>query len=326
MKRGGLILFLALLAYLLGDFLVFNGPLRQAVSGNDPAVARVSGYPISRSQLERAILETLALQGKSQADLSPSDLIITRRAALDELIDHAILRLQVQAQEPAIPVSDAEIDSRLRRFSSRFESQAALESALKSQGVSHLRDRLRAQIQQEKFIDLRIAPATQVSHDEALQWFTEHQAVLTQPERVEARHVFLPTLDHPPEEAKQTLEAALLTLNEQKKDFATLAKELSEDPATKDQGGALGWMSRTRLPADFAAPLFDMELHQPKLIRTKLGWHLVEVTGHKPSEPRLFEQAKPEIIAALTAIKRRDATQKLRKELRAAAAPTIQIF
>ena len=200
---------------------------------------------------------------------------------------------------------------------------------MKSQGIANdkdLRDRLAARIRQEKFIALRIGPTIKVTAEEARQWFDENQNSLSLPERIEARQIFIPTLDYPPEEAKQKLTAALAALTDKQKDFPTLAKELSEDPATKDRGGALGWMTRDRLPADFAAPVFSLETNKPTLIRTKLGWHLVEVTARKPAEPRTFEQAKPEIFAALEAIKRRQAVADFRKSLRKLETARIEVF
>lgn len=323
----------AVIAYLLGDFFIFNGPLNRIIKSyslpKPDLAARVSGHPITRSQLERALNERLWLEGKTAASLAPADLKFARKASLDELIDHELLRLQVQAIAAQLPVSAAEIDERLRLLVGRFESKGELETAMKSQGIAKeqdLRDRLAARIRQEKFIALRIGPSIKVTDDEARKWFDENQQSISLPERVEARHLFIPTLDHPPEAAKQKLDAALAELTEKKKDFPTLAKELSEDPATKDNGGALGWMTRDRLPADFSAPVFSLETNKPALVRTKLGWHLVEVTARKPAEPRAFEQAMPEIIAALEAIKRRQATADLRKSLRKADAPKIEIF
>ena len=41
------------------------------------------------------------------------------------------------------------------------------------------------------------------------------------------------------------------------------------------------------MPADFAAALFHMETNKPVLVRTKLGWHLVEITARKAAEDAL---------------------------------------
>ena len=334
MKSLPRILCLAAAVYLACDAFAFNGPVRRWLESvyaptTDHLAARVAGHPISRSQLERALNERLWQEGKTTASLAPAELKVARDAALEELIDHELLRLQIKAISPQIAVSEEEINERLRRLTDRFESKSELETAMKNQGITRenkLRARLAAMIRQEKFIAQRIGPSIKVTDDEARKWFDANHASVSQPERVEARHLFIPTLDHPPEEAKQKLEAALAELTEKKKDFPTLAKELSEDPATKDNGGALGWMTRDRLPADFAAPVFSLEANMPTLVRTKLGWHLVEVTARKAAEPRSFEQAKPEILAALEAIKRREATGELRKSLRNPEAAEIEIF
>ena len=321
---------LAAILYLIGDALIFHGPvhrwLRTVIPGNPKdVVARVDGHAITRSQHDRAIAERLWLIGKSSADQTHAD----RAAALDELIDHELLRLEVQAHASELLVSEKELNERLRRFTSRFESREALTAAMKSQGIAcekDLRARLASQIQQEKYIALRIAPSTQVSDTEARQWFAQNAQAVATPERVEARHIFIPTLDQAPDAAKQKLEAALASLIAKQKDFATLAKELSEDPATQNRGGDLGWMTRDRLPADFATPLFALERSQPTLIRTKLGWHLCEVTARQAAESRSFDQAKPEIVAALDTLKRRQAVADFRKSLHNASADRVEVI
>lgn len=334
MKNLPRFILLALAFYLTGDFFILKGPVSRWVNSalspaNVPLAARVAGYPITRSQLDRALVESLWLDGKTVASLSPDELKTARDAALQELIDHELLRLQVKALAAQLPVTPAEIDERLRRLVGRFETKGSLETTMKSQGIPNeeqLRARLAARIRQEKFLTLRLAPASRVTDEEAREWFEKNQTAISLPERIEARHIFIPTLDHPPEEAKQKLDAALVELTEKKKDFPTLAKELSQDPANKDSGGALGWMTRARLPADFAAPAFSLEINQPALFRTKLGWHLVEVTARKPAEPRGFEQAKPEILTALAAEKSRQATEEIRISLRKSSAVKIEIF
>lgn len=322
----------------LGIYLVCDGftggPVsRQLVSllkshGGD-AVARVHGREITRSQLDRAVLENLWLEGKTLASIPPDALKSVRTAALDDLIDQEILRAKSAAVATQLRVSDEEINERLRRLVGRFESKGDLQSAMKSQGISDenaLRERIAALIRREKYVESKLGPAASVTEEEARAWFDSHKNDLTIPERVEVRHVFLPTLDHPPEEAKAKLETALADLTAKKKDFAALAKEISEDPATKENGGSLGWMTRDRLPVDFSAPVFSLAPNSPALVRSRLGWHLVEVTNRKPAEPRTFEDAKPEVIAALESTKRDKAVEKLRNAMRENSAANIEIF
>lgn len=337
-----LALYGVVLLYFVGDLFIFKGPLRRKINLSDPAsqeaisaakakgvVARVFNLQITRDQLERAVRERLWLEGKTPDSITPENLKTIRYAALDELIDHELLRIKAKVNATHLKVTDEEINERLRRLLGRFESKSEMQSAMNSQGIAtekDLRDRLAARIQQEKYVESKIGPLAKVAEDEAKQWFDANLKDLGNPERAEVRHIFIATLDHPPEEAKAKIDAALADLTAKKKDFATLAKELSEDPASKESGGSLGWMTRKRLPLDFAAPVFSLPLNQPTPVRTRLGWHLVEVTARKPAEAPAFEQAKPEILSALEATKRRQAATEFREALRRFEAAKIDVY
>jgi len=323
----------AVMLYLAADLFLFKGPLLRVITRNaaeeTEIVARVHNHPITRSQLERAVREQLWLEGKTLESLTPENRKTARLAALDELIDRELLRIKAKTDAPELKVSEDEITTRFNEFSTRFESPEAMESAMKSQGIASkqdLRDRLATHLQQEKYVESVIGPVSKVTDEEARRWFAENQKSLAIPERIQARHVFIPTLDHPSAEAKAKLEVALAELTHKRKNFATLAKELSEDPATKDNGGALGWMTRNRLPADFANPVFALPLNQPSLVRTKIGWHLVEVTSRKPAESRTYEDAKTEVISALEAVKRQQTIAQYRSNLRRFETEKIEVF
>lgn len=332
----------AVLVYLACDLFVIRGPLKRRIERMDPrgaeaqaaagaagVVARVFNHPITDSQLERALRERLWLEGKTPESITPESRKIARMAALNDLIDHELLRVKAKANASALRVGEQEIETRYQAFAARFESPEAMEKAMKSQGmgtIADLRDRIAARIQQEKYVESKIGVLSRVSEEEARDWYDKNRESLALPERIEARHVFLATLDRPEDEAKAKIDAALADLTEKRKDFATLALELSEDESSKHRGGALGWMTRSRLPADFAAPVFDMPLNRPARVRTKLGWHLVEVTGRKPAEPRAFEDARSEITAALETIKRGRLAAQYRNDLRTFEREKIEVF
>ena len=332
-----LAIFGALVVWFAGDLLVFHGPLRRHIdrvvatrtAKSQGVVARVFNHRITRDQLERAMHERLWLEGKTPADLTPDNLKLARYAALEDLIDHELLRVKAKVNATELKVEDEEINARLRRLLGRFESKGAMEAAMKSQGIaseSDLRDRLAARIQQEKYVELKTGPLAVVTEAEARAWFEQNRDKLALPERVRARHVFIATLNRPEGDARTTLETALADLAAGKTDFATLAATLSEDPASKSHGGDLGWMSRARLPADFAGPVFSLPAHTPTLLRTRIGWHLVEVTDRKPPESRDFGQAKDEVFAALESVKRREAAREFRSALRRFEAEKIDIY
>lgn len=289
----------------------------------------VQGHPVFLSQVERAAQERQWLRGRSLDDLSPDDREKERREALEELIDHQLLRGATKNEAGKLTVADGEIDAAIGELSSTFGGSEAMMKELAAEGVDsdkELRLRLGARLQQEKFIEARIGNPIAVGAEEARAWIKAHTAELTRPERIKVRHVFLSTHARDAAEAKETLKKALAELEAKQKDFAAIATTLSEDPRSKNVGGDLGWMTKERLSADFAAAVFAMAVNRPALVRTKLGWHLVEVTDRKPAEARSDEEAQAEATAALTAVKRRDAVAALRKSLRDQAGGSIRVF
>lgn len=337
-----LTLYAVVLGYLAGDLYWWHGPLHRrlfrAVPGSAAAdeelkrqgvVARVGTLPIFGSQLDRAVVEHLWLRGLAPADLDRERLAAVRREVLESLIDQQLLRATAAQHAAELPVGEEEIDQAVKRFSARFAAPADLEQALKHEGIRSEREfrfRLAARLQQQKLVEERIAAAATVTDAEARAWFARHQTELARPERIHARHVFLATLERDPGEARNKLAEALALLEKKEADFATLAATLSEDDRTKGDGGDLGWFSRDRLPADFTSPVFAQPVGRPGLIRTSLGWHLVEVLARKPAGPRTFEEARSEVIAALGSAKRQVAIAQLRARLRAEAGQRIVIF
>jgi peptidyl-prolyl cis-trans isomerase SurA len=61
-------------------------------------------------------------------------------------------------------------------------------------------------------------------------------------------------------------------------DFATLARELSDDPVSGSDGGNLGWVSPGQMVPEFEQAMMDAEvgeIHGP--VRSQFGWHILQV-------------------------------------------------
>ncbi|MFC5050232.1 peptidylprolyl isomerase [Rubritalea spongiae] len=326
-----LIAWSALMLYLLCDLIFFTGPLKKQVDKmhnshvkkmqldqDRDIIARVFTVPIYLSQVDYGVDEYLWRNGRNRAELTAAERATLRIKVLDELIDHSILREKIALNDDTFPVSQAEITSAIQRFTSRFSTPQQMADTLKGFGFKHKKElefRIAARLQQNKYIDSKIAPAIAVSVDEARAWYSDHREELTTPERIKARHIFLSKLNHNEQQALAKLEQAKLKLTST--NFDELAKKLSADPRTSQAGGDLQWMQRERLPNDFAEQAFALPLDQPRIIETKIGWHLIVVTAKRSAELANFEQLKPEIIAALETSRRKDAIAQYRQNLRA---------
>ncbi|MGA0845123.1 MAG: peptidylprolyl isomerase [Luteolibacter sp.] len=337
-----LAVYVLVLAWLAGDLFLFHGPLRKHLDRKNPTseeniaaakaggvVARVFNRQITRGQLDRALHHRLWLEGKSPADLNPDQRRLALYAALDDLIDHELLRVKSKAHAHDLPVSEQEIAQRFDLWAQQFSSPSQMHRALQNEGIaseSEMRERFAAQIQQEKYLEMRIAPLIDVTDEEARDWFEENRAQLSSPECVRVRHVFLSYLNREPAEAKNIMQPFMDELQTGGMSFESIARDVSEDPSSRSQGGDLGWMSRERLPEDFASAVFTLPLHQPSWVETKIGLHLVEITERRSAQPRKYNEARDEVIAALQTLKRDQALRDYRRALRNFETEKIEVF
>lgn len=327
-----MVLWTVLVGYLALDFLVFSGPLKRELRRAFPTdgdklelaikegiCARVHSAPIYLGQVERRVQENLWRAGRKLENVGEKELKLLRWVALNELIDEHLVRIKVRVNREEYVVSDGEIDAELERFKKRFGSGEEMEAAMEAQGIEsgkELRYRLAARLQQEKYVEKQIEKAIAVGDAEVRAWYDENKEEMAVPERRRVRHIFMATLDHPSDEAKGVLESHLTAILEKKVEFAKVAAEVSEDLRSKKTGGDLGWMRKDRLPGDFAAAVFAAPRGKPFLFRTKLGWHIAEVTEVKGPEIPSFDLVKDEIRQALSDSRRKDAVDEVRRQLR----------
>jgi peptidyl-prolyl cis-trans isomerase C len=83
-------------------------------------------------------------------------------------------------------------------------------------------------------------------------------------------------------------------------DFAAVAREYSDDPATRDKGGALAFTTAKRLAPEFASAVFALhvgEVSQP--IKAPSSYHVVRLDERRPARLRPFEEVRDGIMATL---------------------------
>jgi peptidyl-prolyl cis-trans isomerase D len=85
-------------------------------------------------------------------------------------------------------------------------------------------------------------------------------------------------------------------------DFATLARQNSEDPSSSGQGGDMGWVEMGQTVEPFERAIFSIPLNQiSDPIRTpEYGYHIVKVLERRPQSVQSFEDARPALAARLT--------------------------
>ena len=77
-------------------------------------------------------------------------------------------------------------------------------------------------------------------------------------------------------------------------DFAKLARELSDDKASAQKGGDLGWFGIGRMVREFEKAAFALDSGETsEIIKTQFGYHIINLQGKRGVEP--FEKKKADI-------------------------------
>lgn len=327
------------LIYLFVDLFVVKGPLHKALKNSDPrseqaiaeetargVAARVYYQPILLTQIDREVERRLWLRGKSAADLTGSSLRAQRLAALNGLFDQHLLRIKVRFNAKDVSVTDEQVAEAVKRYKRRFANEQLLEGAIANQGwegEAELVARVRAKLEQEAYLEKYIALET--PPEELRAYYEENRHRFRLPDRVEVRHIFFAALDHPNGGALALAQSVREALG-QGRDFAELAAEYSEDPASKEKGGYLGWMSRERLPHDFGDAVFALSGATGNLVETSLGVHVVELIARKPSRERSYDEVKDELAEAFANQRRIEGASEYLRILRHRESANIEIF
>ncbi len=82
--------------------------------------------------------------------------------------------------------------------------------------------------------------------------------------------------------------------------FELLSVQFSDDKATKNNGGDLGWIARGKMSAQFDDAAFAVAGEGfAGVVETDKSFHIIKVEGHKPSELKKKEEVQSEIEAEI---------------------------
>ncbi len=101
------------------------------------------------------------------------------------------------------------------------------------------------------------------------------------PDSVTARHILIKPETYGSVEKAKTTADSLKEVISNGGDFATLAKQLSEDPGSGAQGGDLGWFKEGQMVPSFNNACFDGDKGDLVVVESQFGYHIIEVVDQK---------------------------------------------
>jgi peptidyl-prolyl cis-trans isomerase C len=284
---------------------------------DDDVVAEVNGTPVLRRSVRELVQAVLITQNEEPG---PDAVGRLAKEALNSLIDHELLYQESRAQ--GIVVSDAAVDEELARSKAAFPDTASFEAAVRARGVTQksLRQETRKTLAVNRFLEARVFRHVIVSDAAVTRFYERNREEFRHPAEIRAQHILVRV---PPDAGDETRRvaaqraAALLTRLKEGADFATLARQHSDDPGTSAHGGDLGYFGRGRMVPAFETPAFALQPGQlSDVVSTRHGFHIIKVTDRRAAGIRPLGEVEERIRAVLVKSERQQLREQLVGELR----------
>jgi len=147
-----------------------------------------------------------------------------------------------------------------------------------------------------------IAKQIELDEDEIKQAYEAGTGQYRKPETRIASHILLGVPRSANEDKQQTVLAQakeIVARINGGEDFAVLAKEFSEDPGSKRQGGDLGIIARGQMVPEFEEAVYSMQQGQiSEPVKTEFGYHIIKLTALEEESIRPFEEVRVEVEVA----------------------------
>lgn len=139
----------------------------------------------------------------------------------------------------------------------------------------------------------------QVPEAKLKEYYEANKSQYSRPEQVKARHILLSLKDKDETAVKAQADDLVKQLRAGA-DFTAFAKQYSEDPGSKDNGGDLGFFERGRMVGEFEKVAFSLpvnEISDP--VKTSFGYHIIQVTAKQPAYEIDFNLIKNQLMRQL---------------------------
>ncbi len=205
----------------------------------------------------------------------------------------AAAKLDVSSKEVEAAITD------LKKQNKLDDDQLAEALRLQGYSMSSYRKDVRNQILRMRAVNTLVRPKVSITEDDVRAKFDEGKRRASQVAEVNLQHILVAV---PAGSSKEVQDAAraratqALELAKGGADFAKLAETYSDDPATKNTGGDLGWIERGTIPTEWEIIVFAMAKGETRgPINGKNGLHIFRVSDVKDTKQADFESVKERV-------------------------------
>jgi parvulin-like peptidyl-prolyl isomerase len=268
----------------------------------DPVIVKGDAFEIKRSELDQMVSAIKSRAAMQNQTLTPEEGDKISVNILERLIAYQVLLQKATPEDRAAGQKDA--DAQFDKLIKQAVSQENLERQLKSEGMT-LAD-LRAKGVQEATANvvLKRTLSVNVSDEQVREAYSNHAAAFEMPETAHVRHILLMTIDPDTRAPLPTNTVAakrkqiddILKRVQAGEDFATLAKQYSEDKQSAVNGGELPKFGHGEMVAEFDSAAFALKPGQlSDVVTTMYGFHIIQMIDKTPAKKYGLLETIPEV-------------------------------
>lgn len=254
---------------------------------------------------------------------------IVHELIVKSLIDEEIAKRNITA-------TDEDVQNELKTIIDKVGSKEELNRILKQREVSNAQftEDLKTQIKIKKLVDS--IEKIKISDSDTEKYYNTHKNEFTHGEQVRASHILISANmielihqfkeknpDMEPAELNQKIEekikaqkvkaeAVLAEVKKNPENFEKIAQKESDDKASGERGGELGFFTKEAMVPEFSKAAFSMKPNTiSDLVQSPYGYHIIKVTDIMEAGTTPFVKVKDEIKFYLETQKQIEVLKKL---------------
>ncbi len=248
--------------------------LASKVPAIDPEVNKVlvttSIGDVSVGEVLNVLMDNIGGNTAHLANMDSANLVSMFSQGADQIAEQKILLHEARSRK--LQASDAEIDSIIDVTAQQRGGMEQFAAFLAQQNISmdFVREDIKKHMTIRKLFEK--AFAEKITDDELKQEYSDTLATV--------RHILLLTEGKTPEE-KETAHAEMQKILDRARageDFAELAREYTEDPGSKENGGLYENFGRGRMVKPFEDAAFNVPVGEiSDIVETVYGYHILKI-------------------------------------------------
>ncbi|MCG8402726.1 MAG: peptidylprolyl isomerase [Firmicutes bacterium] len=279
--------------------------------GSSGVVASVNGKDITGQALDEEVAagkKMLEEQGYNfEGDEGKELEEMMRVSLLEQMITRELL--MQEAERLNLLPSDMEVREELDRVKKELGSEGDYKKFLAANGLNEpkLQERLKQDKAMVKLQEKVTAEVPEPTGEEIEAYYENNKEQFSQPEQRQVSHILIGTGDFTDGDNRSEADAKVRALQVVDKlkagdGFAELAKQYSDDPGSKDNGGQYPPFSRgAGFVKEFEDAAFAMNKGEYTVepVRTQFGYHVIRLDDVIPASQQSLDEVKGAISSIL---------------------------